>query len=223
MSCVSIRTCGNGMRCVSACIRARQGTNKHYAEYLLWTKGNGPDGYLGIASKLNCWDWELVDRTGADGYAINGFKSNRGSEFETKIRLIMIGHWKLKFNVKNFFKRHTILGSSRLLRQRLAVNSFPSKFTRERVMVSCSYHYALAAQRHVRSLVFFCNSSCHLSPRKDVAVDGCRHPPSVYLRWPLSLLRLLWWCDVDSVNRTESTSCAQNSSPQDIPPTSTFL
>ena len=27
----------------------------------------------------------LVDRTGADGYAIDGFKSNRDSEFETKI------------------------------------------------------------------------------------------------------------------------------------------
>ena len=26
----------------------------------------------------------LVDRTGAGGYAIDGFKSNRGSEFETK-------------------------------------------------------------------------------------------------------------------------------------------
>ena len=27
----------------------------------------------------------LVDRTGADGYAIDGFQSNRGSEFETRM------------------------------------------------------------------------------------------------------------------------------------------
>ena len=41
----------------------------------------------------------LVDRTGADGYAIDGFKFNRNNEFETKI-MIMIGHWELKFSLK---------------------------------------------------------------------------------------------------------------------------